>query len=117
MASANINLKVIIHRIPRQLDHLYFNYKTLNEIKNISRKLSNNGSSGINNISNKLVKNLIKLLIVPLYIILKLLIEGIFLDTVKTAGVIPLYKSKERYPLNNYRPITLLFTLSKCLEK
>ena len=35
----------------------------------------------------------------------------------KLAEVVPLYKSKETYLLNNYRPISLLITISKLLEK
>ena len=35
----------------------------------------------------------------------------------KLAEVVPLYKSKERFLLNNYRPISLLITISKLLEK
>ena len=35
----------------------------------------------------------------------------------KQADVIPLYKSKERYIVTNYRTISLLVTLSKVLEK
>ena len=35
----------------------------------------------------------------------------------KAADVSPLYKSKERHVVTNYRPISLLITLSKILEK
>ena len=35
----------------------------------------------------------------------------------KLAEVIPLYKGKERFLSTNYRPILLLITLSKLLEK
>ena len=35
----------------------------------------------------------------------------------KQADVTPLYKSKEKYIVNNYRPISLLLTISKILEK
>ena len=35
----------------------------------------------------------------------------------KTADVIPLYKGKERFLAQNYRPISLLITLLKLLEK
>ncbi len=35
----------------------------------------------------------------------------------KTAKVLPLYKSKERHQMTNYRPISMLPALSKILEK
>ena len=35
----------------------------------------------------------------------------------KTADVVPLYKGKSRYEVENYRPISLLITISKLLEK
>ena len=54
----------------------------------------------------------------PLSIVFnKSMTEGIFPDSMKLADMVPLYKSKERYLLNNYCPISLLITLSKILEK
>ena len=43
--------------------------------------------------------------------------EGIFPDKMKLAEVISLYKNKAMDHLVNYRPISLLMTLSKVLEK
>ena len=42
---------------------------------------------------------------------------GIFPQTLKLATVIPLFKSGETASLNNYRPISILPTLSKVFEK
>ena len=42
---------------------------------------------------------------------------GEFPSIMKLAEVVPLYKSKEHYIENNYRPISLLTTISKILEK
>ena len=35
----------------------------------------------------------------------------------KVAEIVPLYKGKEAYLVENYRPISLLMSLSKVLEK
>ena len=42
---------------------------------------------------------------------------GEFPSIMKLAEVVPLYKGKEHYLENNYRPIPLLTTISKILEK
>ena len=43
--------------------------------------------------------------------------QGIFPDIMKLADVIPIYKGKDKDEVINYRPISLLMTLSKILEK
>ena len=43
--------------------------------------------------------------------------EGVFPDLLKTAKVIPLYKSGERKIINYYRPISILSFFSKIFEK
>ena len=45
------------------------------------------------------------------------ILEGTFPDQMKKAEVIPLYKGKDSDQLVNYRPISLLLTISKLLEK
>ena len=47
----------------------------------------------------------------------KSMATGRFPEIMKLAEVVPLYKSKEHYLENNYRPISLLMTMSKILEK
>ena len=43
--------------------------------------------------------------------------EGIFPEAMKLTDTVPLYKSKERYIIDNYHLISLLITLSKILQK
>ena len=43
--------------------------------------------------------------------------QGIFPTCMKLAEVVPLYKGKDRNEKSNYRPISLLLTISKVLEK
>ena len=42
---------------------------------------------------------------------------GIFTDSLKIAKIIPLYKKGNIYSITNYRPISLLPTLSKVFER
>ena len=80
--------------------------------------LPNKTSSGYDNISNILLKKLKNELLTPLTLVFnQSLQQGIFPDAMKIAEVIPLYKGKERYLESNYRPISLLTTMSKILEK
>ena len=75
-------------------------------------------SSGHDNISNVLLKELYLCPHSPLEYIFNLSIQtGIFPDKIKLAEIIPLYKSKEKNLITNYRPISLLITISKLLEK
>ena len=91
---------------------------TRTEIDKLIRTIVPKKSSGHDQISNDLITQLRPSLIVPLKIIFnKSITEGIFPSQMKYADVTPLYKSKERQEKSNYRPISLLLTLSKILEK
>ena len=75
-------------------------------------------SSGHDNISNILLKEIIDNISEVLCIIFnRSLQQGEFPSTMKLAEVVPLYKSKEHFLETNYRPISLLTTISKVLEK
>ena len=88
------------------------------EILKLIDNLPNKTSSGYDNISNILLKSLAHNISVPLEIIFnKLIDEGIFPGNMKKADVVPLHKSKDKQECTNYRPISLLITLSKLLEK
>ena len=43
--------------------------------------------------------------------------EGVFSRHIKTARVIPLYKSGEKNNINNYRPISIVSFFFKIFEK
>ena len=77
-----------------------------------------NINGGIDNINAKTLKTLVEHLVDPLAHIYNLCIDkAIWPDALKTAEVIPIHKSKEKHIVNNYRPISLISSLAKILEK
>ena len=91
---------------------------TETEVAKFMQQLPMKTSSGHDNISNVLLKSIGVHLLTPLTRIFNDSISmGIFLDIMKLADVVPLYKAKEKFLETNYRPISLLTTMSKLLEK
>ena len=91
---------------------------TVVETRRLLTSLPNKGSCGIDRINNILLKKLSNEIAVPLnYIVNSSMEQGIFPDIMKCALVVPLYKAKSREEVTNYRPISLLMTLSKVIEK
>ena len=91
---------------------------TENEIGKIIDGLPNKLSSGYDNINNILLKKLKNSLFKPICILFnKSIAEGKFPSAMKTADVVPLLKKPPNTIPTNYRPISLLLTISKVLEK
>ena len=91
---------------------------TPGELRKIINNLPSKRSSGYDNLDNCLLKEISPCFLDELvYLFNKSLSDSIFPAGMKMAEVIPLYKGKERFLSNNYRPISLLITLSKLLEK
>ena len=88
------------------------------EIEKIINKLNNTTSFGCDKINNVLIKQLKSELRYPLQIIFNLsLLEGKFPDKFKFAHLIPIHKAGSKHEMTNYRPISLLTSFSKILEK
>ena len=86
-------------------------------LKHIS-SLRTKNSAGIDGISVKLEKKISSALISPLTLIInQSLVTGIFPDKVKIAKVLPLFKKDDHTLMDNYRPISLLTSISKLFEK
>ena len=66
-------------------------------------------SHGHDNISTKLLKETIDLILIPLtHIINQSFTSGIVPGNMKIAKIIPIFKSGNQEIMNNYRPISLL---------
>jgi hypothetical protein len=73
---------------------------------------------GPDNIPPIFLKNTVKTITVPLAILFnKCLTEGIFPRIWKTANIVPVHKGESKTKVENYRPISILSTLSKVFEK
>ena len=91
---------------------------TNHKLDRLIDRLPNKVSSGHDNISNILLKNIKLWIVSPLVgIFNSSLTTGVFPNLMKTAIVVPLHKGQSALELSNYRPISLLLTISKLLEK
>ena len=80
----------------------------------VHSKVENKSSFHYNNIPNKLIKNV---LVKPLTIIVnQSLHTGVYPSQLKLSRFKPLFKHDNKSLFNNYRPISLLLSLSKIFE-
>ena len=84
----------------------------------ILASLDGNKACGPDGIGNKFLKVCALSLAQPLSAIFqKSLDDGVFPTVWKDANLSALFKAKEKYIRSNYRPISLLSCMSKCLER
>ena len=114
----NIDINQYLNQIKPNPQTMFTLPTTSIEIEKLISSLPNKRSSGQDNISNILLKQLKGSLKKPLEIIFNNSMKhGVFPHGMKHADVTPLYKAKEHYLVTNYRPISLLVTISKVLKK
>lgn len=82
------------------------------------KKLDQTKGAGPDGIHPLFLKNTAQQICIPLHIIYnKCLVEGVFPDIWKQANITPVYKSGAKDNVSNYRPISILSTLSKLFER
>ena len=103
----------------RSSQTLFLSPTDANEIKKtIYSSLKSKHSCGHDNVSPSFLKQISHEISYPISILINKSIEsGEVPDVMKIAKVVPIYKSKDKEEFSNYRPISLLPTLSKILEK
>lgn len=88
------------------------------EVERLILGLKNECSIGWDGISNRFLKENRDFLIPPLTYICNLCFEfGIFPNDLKKSIIIPIYKNGDRNSVNNFRPISILPSISKILER
>jgi hypothetical protein len=111
-------LSYLQQNITQSFSKLKFENTTTYKIKKIIYSLKSKNTYGYEEISTKILKASTPYILSPLtYIFNKILQTGISLDRPKFSEVKPLYKKGDKSELSNYRPISLLPTFSKIIEK
>lgn len=88
------------------------------EIKQIIANLKTKNSSGWDGISTFFIKRAVDSLNAPLaHICNACFSKGVFPDALKKSVTVPIYKAGDKTVVSNYRPISLLPSISKILEK
>jgi hypothetical protein len=88
------------------------------EVQNLITSLKSKKSSGHDNLSSSFLKDIAGQISTPVCVLINKSLElGIVPESMKIAKVMPIYKAKEHDIFSNYRPISLLPTISKILER
>ena len=103
---------------PSNPNSIFLNPCTMVEIEQLINNSKSKTSRGHDGLSMLFIKQIKSGILLPLtHIINTSMTTGKVPTKMKYAKVIPVYKSKDKQSLSNYRPISLLPNLSKILEK
>ena len=116
LSSDNSNIEIVNDQA--SLNSFVFENISANEIIKIINALDNSNSCGCDQISNKTLKKCVyNISDILAYLFNMSVNTGIFPTELKLAVVIPLFKKGDRSNKQNYRPISLLSSISKVFEK
>jgi hypothetical protein len=97
------------------LEHIH---TTPAEVRKILLGLNISKASGPDGVSNRILRECAESLCFPLSRLFNLSFQhGTFPTCWKLANVVPIFKKNDRQLVNNYRPVSLLCTMSKVLER
>lgn len=100
------------------LNSLFISPTDEEEIKSLIMQLDPDSSPGLDNINNRMLKATCNVIAKPLEAIFNLSIRtGVFPQAWKSAAVVPIHKCGSKDLPNNFRPISLLGSISKLLER
>lgn len=100
------------------LDSIFLRPTNSLEILEIIQDIKTNSAPGEDSITKTDIIQLFDIIDDKIVLLTnKVLSSGVFPDEFKVAKIIPLYKSGNHSDLNNYRPISILNTFSKMVEK
>ena len=95
-----------------------FNLVNTTDVSKVINELKPKTSTGDDGISTKILKLVSGALVEPITILInQSLTTGIFPSSYKLARVVPLPKKPNNYNTDNFRPISLLSSVSKVIEK
>ena len=110
------NIKSITENIVK--GDFSFNAVTLHDVETVVTSLARKKASTRNSIPTRVLKENINICCEPLTNIINSEITNSSFDScLKRADVAPIHKAEETTNTNNYRNVSLLFTLSKIFEK
>ena len=114
--NSNFNFNSFLNK--KNSNSMAFFAPTTNEIYNTIQNLKNKKSAGVDGISTFFLKISANYISPYLMTLFEACFKfGIFPDVLKVTKVIPIHKSDDKSKVNNYRPISVLNSISKILEK
>ena len=107
------------HYLKTPVSHI-FQFKKINadSVAKVIHSLKSKSTSGPDRLSNILLKEIAEDIIEPLTVIINQCFQtGIFPEKLKVARVTPIYKKGDAHLFDNYRPISVLPSVSKVIER
>ena len=87
------------------------------EVRNAFYSLKTNKILGHDDISSNAINNVFDFILEPpRYVFTNSLVQGVFPEEMKNAGITPIYKGGDKENLVNYRPISVLPSFPKIPE-